>query len=62
MSSISLYVLGSVASVTALVLFAFAYKQQQVEARSDTQAIITHQTTSADRIVAALKDRNKSLR
>jgi hypothetical protein len=55
MSSVSLYVLAGVVQIAPILLGVFAYKQQQSEARSDTRAIISHQTTSTDRIVAALK-------
>ena len=62
MTSVSLYVLAGVVQIAPILLGVFAYKQQQSEARSDTRAIISHETTSTDRIVAALKERNKSLR
>jgi hypothetical protein len=62
MSSVSLYVVASIVQIAAIALFALAYKQQQRETRSDTQAIISHQTASTDKIVAALTERNKSLR
>jgi hypothetical protein len=62
MSSVSLYVLAGVAQIIAIALGVFAYRQQQGETRADTQAIIAHQTSSTERILAALEKRSKSLR
>ena len=62
MSSVSLYILAGIASIAAILLGMFAYKQQQSEATADKDQIISHQTGSTERIIAALKERNKSLR
>ena len=62
MSSVTLYFVASAVQIAAFALFAIAYRQQQGETRSDTQAIISQQTASTDRILEALTERSKSLR
>lgn len=62
MNSVSLYLLAGLAQIIAIALGVFAYRQQQDETRADRDQIIAHQTTSTERIIAALRERNKSLR
>ena len=61
MNSVSLYLIAGAVQVVAIAVGVLAYRQQQHEAKSDKTEIISRQDSSTEKILLALREKNRSL-